>query len=115
MRNRQIRIAITCAQFREVAKITDPDQRRALREVIEEFTELSYLVNLTYVHKLELQTALDRVTSTRGAAGASSSWSAIPLFTRSAELGVSRSWSAGGTSRRSWLMRIPHGRSVSHP
>lgn len=60
------RIVLTGAQYREVIKIKDPAQRRALASVIEELTDFTYLISPVDVLRLELQAALNSVTKTRG-------------------------------------------------
>ena len=74
-----IRIVLSGAQYREVLKIKDPAQRRALASVIEELTDFTYLTSHVDIQRLELQAALDHLTQTKGLG-----WGSIDLLGKSA-------------------------------
>lgn len=66
VRSQRARVVISGAQYRELLKIKDPAQRRALAAVVEEVTDFSYLTSHLDIVRLELGASLDALTGTEG-------------------------------------------------
>ena len=66
VQKRQVRVVLSGAQYREISKIKDPSQRRALANIVEEITDFTYITSHVDIVRLELQASLDALTRTTG-------------------------------------------------
>lgn len=71
----EVQIVLSAPLFREVSKITSLDQRIALRNLVEELSDFTYLPGLPDIFRLELQAVLNEKTETPGL-----NFSPVPLL-----------------------------------
>jgi len=63
----RVRVVLTISLLREVSKIGTPAQRAELTDLMDDLSDFTYLAGLPDIFRLELETALDEITGTKGA------------------------------------------------